>query len=173
MKLSLLLPLFMVALAPWSIAKSASFDAMLHFSQRATLSVPVSGIIDKINIAVGQRVSIDEVLLSLNPTRFAAAVIRAEAEVKIKTSNQLESTRDFEHAQELYDRAVLSNVELENAKLKYNRSVAELEATQAKLSQAKYDLEHSTIAAPFEAWAIVPPLSKQITLALSGESVCS
>lgn len=49
---------------------------------------------------------------------------------------------------------MLSNVELENAKLNTDRADAACRQAQALLTHASYELEHSKIAAPFDGWVL-------------------
>jgi len=88
--------------------------------------------------------------LSLNKTPFEAAVKQAEAHVSKAAASQREADRDLEQLNELYERGVLSKVELENGQLNQRRANADHEAAQASLTQAKYNLEHSVITAPFD-----------------------
>lgn len=152
-KKTLYFQLFVVSLfvlmVPVCLANATVYDATVHFANRVTLSVPVSGVIKSVNVTVGQRVQAEKILVELDQVPFVAAVAQAKAEVVISTTKQTEATRDYGQAQELYDRTVLSNVELENAKLKANRATAAFNAAQAYLALAKYNLAHSKVIAPF------------------------
>jgi len=134
---------------PFSLANSAVYDAKVQFANRVTLSVPVSGVIKSVNAVVGQRTQTGKILVELDQIPFAGAVVQANADVTINASKKTEAIRDHEQAQELYDRTVLSNVELENARLKADRAVAAYNTAKAKLTLADFNLKHSKIIAPF------------------------
>ncbi len=138
-----------VLLAPLSLINAATYDATVQFANRVTLGVPVSGVIKSVNITVGQRAQAGKVLVELDQVPFVTAVTQAKAQVVIHTTKQAEAIRDYEQAQALYDRTVLSNVELENARLKATRATAVFNAAQARLKLAKYNLLHSKVIAPF------------------------
>ncbi len=141
--------LLFVLIVPVGLANATVYDATVHFANRVTFSVPVSGIIKSVNVTVGQRVQAGKILVELDQIPFVAAVAQAKAEVIINTTKQTEATRDYGQAQELYDRTVLSNVELENAKLKADRATAAFNAAQAHLTLTKYNLANSKVIAPF------------------------
>lgn len=131
-------------------AYAAPYDAKIQFTQRIVLSVPVSGEIAQVNINRGDQFKSGDVLLALNKVPFEASVQKAQAQVNSTQALLREADRDHQHLLELYDRGVLSKVELENAELKLKRATADFNAAQAKLTQANYDLQHSMITAPFD-----------------------
>ena len=111
--------LFMAVYSIWMPAFAAPYDANVHFAHRIILSVPVSGEINQVNVKAGQAVNAGDILIALDKTPFEVAVIQAQAAVTTHATEQREAERDFEQLQELYDRGVLSTVELENSELNY------------------------------------------------------
>lgn len=61
-----LLALALAALAPLATAQPAEFVGLLYPVREAALSVHVAGVVDRVNVAVGQRVRRGQVLLSLD-----------------------------------------------------------------------------------------------------------
>lgn len=162
-------------------AMAAGTDATIAFARRVELGFPVSGVIDKVEVAAGQRVTKGQPLARLEDTPFRSAVEQAEAEVIVRSADRDEAARDYKQAKELYDRAVLSSVELENARNKAQRTEAALKDARARLTQARYALSRSQLTAPFDAWvldvravpgtAVVSTLESraQLVLAAQGE----
>lgn len=130
---------------------AADYEAMIDFAPRIELSVPVSGVIKTVNVASGQRVAKDDVLLSLDPVPFKAEKDLAQSRVTALQTLLTESQRDLKHQQELFDRTVLSLVELQDAELREKRDRAQLESARAQLIQAAYAFESSRLIAPFDA----------------------
>lgn len=145
-------------------ANAANYDAMVSFSNKITLSLPVTGIVNKVNIARGAQVTAGQTLLELEQVPFTTAVTRARAGVTRYKTQKTEADRDLSHAQELYDRAVLSAVSLENAKLAHERATAELDAAEAKLIKANYNLTHSRLLAPFDGWILAVHVQENETI---------
>lgn len=145
------------ALAVWFfplVALAAGYDATVQWGQRLELGLPVSGVIRSVDVEPGARVHRGQLLLALEDVPFRAAVEQAEARVTERRADRDETARDYRQAKELYDRTVLSAVDLENARLKANRAGAALKAAGAQLSQARYELNHSRITAPFDGWVL-------------------
>ena len=115
-------------------------DATVQWARRIELGLGVSGVIKTVSAEAGARVAKGQVLVALDETPFKAALDKARTE-------RDEAVRDYKQARELYDRTVLAKVELENAQ---NKSVR----AQARFEEAKYQLERSRIAAPFDAWVL-------------------
>lgn len=143
--------LFVVNCCIGTITYAAEYDAVIDFSPRHELSLPVSGIIKSLNVTAGQRLSKGDEMLSLDPVPFKAARTYAQSRVTVQQTVLTESQRDLEQQQELYDRTVLAHVELENAELRVKRDVAVLENAKAQLAEADYGLKYSKLIAPFDA----------------------
>ena len=77
--------------------------------------------------------------------------MHAESRVAVQQTLLVESLRDFSNRQELFDRTVLSTVQLENSELKVKRDKAFLKSAEAQLAVANYDLSYSRLSAPFDA----------------------
>lgn len=135
-------------------ALGADVEGTVQYARTATLSVPVSGMVVAVKVEPGAAVKNGELLLALDDTPFRAAVAEAEAAVARATADRTEAERDYKQAQELFERTVLSTVELENAKLKRDRGAAAHKAAQARLLNAQYQLNRSRITAPFDGRVI-------------------
>jgi len=115
-------------------------DGTVQWARRVELGLSVSGTIKTVAVEAGARVAKGQVLVALDDTPFKAEFDQARAD-------RDEAARDYKQAQQLFERTVLSTVELENAKLKSVRA-------QARYAQAKYQLDRSRIVAPFDAWVL-------------------
>lgn len=125
----------------WVLATAAwGADGTVQWARRVELGLGTSGTIKTVAAEAGARVAKGQVLVALDDTPFRAELDQARAD-------RDEATRDYKQAQQLFERTVLSAVELENAKLKSVRA-------QARYAQAKYQLDRSRIAAPFDAWVL-------------------
>jgi RND family efflux transporter MFP subunit len=123
----------------------------MEWSRRSVLALPVSGVVASVAAEAGARVAAGQVLAALDAAPFAAAVAAAEAQLARRKVEHDEAARDARQAQELYDRTVLSTVELENAKMKLTRAAAAVQEAQATLARERYRLRVSSLRAPFAA----------------------
>lgn len=115
-------------------------DGTVQWARRVELGLGASGAIRTVAVEAGARATKGQVLVALDDTPFRAELDQARAD-------RDEAARDYKQAQQLFERTVLSAVELENAKLKSVRA-------QARYAQAKYRFDQSRIVAPFDAWVL-------------------
>jgi RND family efflux transporter MFP subunit len=132
-------------------ATAADVEALVQWSRRTELAAPVSGVVASVAVNAGERAAKGQLLLALDDEPFRAAVQEAEALLARRKSERDEAARDAKQAQELYDRTVLSTVELENAKMKLARADAGYKQANAMLDRARYRLRVSALRAPFDA----------------------
>ena len=90
-------------------------------------------------------------MLSLDAVPLKAKKDIAQSRVSALQTILTESQRDLKHKQELFDRTVLSLVELQDAELREKRDRAHLETARAQLVHATYDFDSSRLLAPFDA----------------------
>jgi multidrug efflux system membrane fusion protein len=144
----------------------ADIDARIFWAQRIEMGVPVSGVVEKVPVNTGMRLKKGEVMLVLEQTPFTTALTEAQAALVQAAGVQKESRRDYTQTQELYDRGLVSNVELENAKLRKEAGEAAYRAAMARVKRAKYELSRSVLRAPFDGLV----LSKKVDV---GETLIS
>ena len=132
-------------------AQGAEVPAVLQWSQRVELSTPVSGVVQAVNVAVGERVRQGQVLLRLDERIYASRVEEAAAMVARNQEDVAEAQRDLKRVQELYDRTVISVSELEQARLRQARAAALLKESQARQRQEMKNRADTLLRAPFDA----------------------
>jgi len=130
------------------------YAASLDFARKITLGFPVSGNVERVDITAGQAVKAGQALAALDSLPYRAAEIEAQSRLTIAATENTQAQRDYRLAKELYDRTVLASVELEDAKLKAERSAARRRQADAGLSKATYELANTKITAPFDAWVL-------------------
>ena len=133
---------------------AAGFDAKVQWARRVMLSVPVSGVVQTISVDTGQAIKKGQLLLQLEQTPFATELAAAKAAQAQAGGDRHVARRDLGQTRELYERGLISNVELENAELKLKRAVAGWNAARARVQRAQYELAHSQIKAPFDGWLL-------------------
>ncbi len=132
-------------------ALAADHAASLDWSGRVSLTLPVAGVLDRVDVQAGQTVKKDELLAALNPTLYKAGVAEARADLDRLTQEAADAGRDLERVTELYARTVASTTELDAAKLRHARAQSGLAAAQARVEKARRLLAESELRAPFDA----------------------
>ena len=137
-----------------SHAAASEYQAALDWSQRVELSTPVSGVVKKILVDVGDTVPKNAVLLILDDREFQAKVNEAQAEVASKTALRDEAKRELERSEELYERTILSDHDLQLARIGFKKAQASYQGALKQMASAKMELEYSTVRAPLDAIVI-------------------
>lgn len=140
--------LLLIGLLP---ARAAEYTGVLEWSQRTELALPVSGVVETVEVSPGQIVQAGQLLLRLDLTPFKAQVAELRAELDRYGEELADAKRELERAQELYARTVTSTTELDAAKLRHARAAAGLAAAQARLERARWQLAQAELRAPFNA----------------------
>lgn len=132
-------------------SQAAQFEATLQWSKRVQLGMPVSGVVQEVYADVGQKLPKDGKLLQLDNTVFKVSVMQARSLLNSKEAQYKEAEREMHRSQELYDRTVLSDHELQVAKDNKVMAEAQRDHARAMLVKAKQELKYSTLRAPFNA----------------------
>jgi RND family efflux transporter MFP subunit len=141
--------LLLLPLLP-AMVQAAEYPALLDWSGRVTLTLPVSGVLNHVAAQAGQTVKQGELLASLEPSLFKAGVAEARADIDRLNQEQVDAHADQQRVQELYARTVTSTTELEAANLRFARANASLAAAQAQLERARRLLVETELRAPFD-----------------------
>ena len=151
-RLKLLLGLMLITLS--SAVFAETWDARLHWVQRVELGTPVSGIIAEVSVMPGYRAQKGQLLLRLDTKPLQARIDGLEAERIGRVHGRDEARRELTRTQELYERTLLADHDLDLAKIALAGSEGILKTTEAQLVQARWELEYSQIRAPFDAWVL-------------------
>lgn len=154
----------MAALIP-QILWAADMPATLQWSQRVELSLPVSGVVQSVNVNVGDLVRKGQVLLSLDGAIYQAKVAEIRAAITRLAAEATEAGRDFERVQELHARTVVATAELDQARLRLTRTEALLAEARASLRQQQKVLADATLRAPFNALVVARQVEPGMSVA--------
>ncbi|PSW11345.1 efflux RND transporter periplasmic adaptor subunit [Photobacterium sanctipauli] len=119
-----------------SAQASNAFPGKAEAAQRAQLSFQVAGEIEKISVNVGQKVGKGQVLAEIDDHDYRLAFEAKLAEFELAKSQ-------FERAKQLHAKKLISTDQFDRNETSYKAAIANLE-------QAKTDLEHTLIKAPFD-----------------------
>lgn len=147
-----LLPLLALALS--GAAAAAELEAQLEWLPAVALSTPVEGRVDEVRVLEGQALKHGELLLKLDERPFRIELARRKAELEGFDVRFEEVEREWDRAQELFERDLISDHDLELARIAYAEAEAARAALVATLQQAELMLEYSHLKAPFDAWLV-------------------
>lgn len=148
---SLKLAIVSIALAASAVPAVAmqSIDATLHWARRVELGMPVSGVVQEVYVDNGQQVLTGQALVMLDPRGFEARLAGARARLAGVMPALAEAREEFGRAEDLYDRTLLSEHDLELTKIAVAKLEAERQHADARVARAALRLERSTLRAPF------------------------
>ena len=129
-------------------------EAQLDWAELHYASVPVEGFVDQVMVREGQRVKQGDKLLQLDTTLLSATLKQSRARVAALLPVLADAKREYNDAKALYEQTVLSDVELQRAKMGFDVASAKHEEAEAKLAADKALLARAAQYAPWDAWVI-------------------
>lgn len=142
-------------------AQAQNLSDALENGELLILGVGVSGQIDQVLVAPGEKVSKGQRLLTLNTERYQSSVNAAGAVVEfLKFKAQL-SEEDYARQRELYEEGSFSTVELQMLELGVKQAKSELATARADYQAAKQDMVSAQITAPADGEIVAVPLPGQ------------
>ena len=120
----------------------------LWAADEVPLTTAVSGVVEKVFVKPGQRVSKGKVLLQLDRTILQARLDEAVAEQARAQAEASDAKREVDRAQELFNRTVSSVTELDAAALRQARAQAALATADARRVIAQKNLHNAELRAP-------------------------
>ncbi|MCU7815928.1 MAG: biotin/lipoyl-binding protein [Candidatus Thiodiazotropha sp. (ex Rostrolucina anterorostrata)] len=93
-------------------------EAVTDWSNRVELTTLASGMVGRVNVAVGATVSRGELLLELDQRRFKTKLAAAESRLEAATQQNSEAKRELDRALELYDRTLLRIMNVNRRRLR-------------------------------------------------------
>ncbi len=134
-----------------SVAQAIEIDARVNWAQKVELRIPVTGIITTLKVEAGQLVKRKDLLIALDDRVFKANVRQQQADVKLRKLNLEEAKRELDRMQQLYDRTMLSEHDLQMAKNHVTEAESAWINAKSGLTRARVALDHSQLRAPFDA----------------------
>jgi RND family efflux transporter MFP subunit len=125
----------------------------LDGSENADIRARVTGYLQKRDYQEGSYVKEGDLLFEIDPRPFEAALAQAKSELGQVQATQAAAQADFERAQELYNRKVISVQEYENKRQLNQAQVAKAQALEAATQTAQLNLDYTKITAPVDGIA--------------------
>lgn len=128
--------------------------ATLAWVDRIELSSPLSSQVARVAVTDGEQVAAGTLLIQLDQGALIAQRDAARAKVRETQLALAEAQRERDRQQELYDRTLLSEHEVNTAQIAYNRANSSHHTARADLALKQRRLEYSEIRAPYAARVI-------------------
>lgn len=131
-------------------ARELRISGITRASQRATLAFLVAGTLSERPVDLGQSVKAGEVVGRIYNPALGPAVAANEARVRELDSRLEQLDRDVRRSEELRDRNLISEQELERVRTDLSSTRASRDLALANLAEARNQLQESSLKAPFD-----------------------
>lgn len=133
---------------------AAELQGVLGWSGIATMGFAVPGTVDSVEVQPGARVSKGQLLVRLEQRPFLLEAQKYRAATETIEPLLFDAKVELTQAEELYDRTVLSQIELQKVDARYRGLQAQSRVAQKDYELAKWRQEKSSLQAPFDAVVI-------------------
>lgn len=130
-----------------AVVQAAEFSATLDWGNRRQAAFVVPGVVDKVAVNVGELVKPKQLLAQLEQQPFVLMRNAAQARADMLGPRVFDAKQDYDQAQELYQRTVLSQIELQKAETRYKGVQAEQVAARNEYELAQWNLNKTALYA--------------------------
>lgn len=135
-------------LAPQSFTLYSEYPANIEGVLSIEIRPRIQGYIEEINVDEGASVKKGELLFKLNSEEYEQAVRSAEASLKVAEANLNTAQMEVDRQNPLVEKGIVSDFDLETAKLNVASQKASIAVAKANLINAKTNLSYCYIKSP-------------------------
>ena len=128
------------------------FPGKIRAQQFVEVRARVEGYLEDMMFAEGTYVKKDQVLFIIYPKQYKAQVDRAEALVTKNKAIALKAERDLARIRPLYEQKAASQLDLDNAIAAYESAKADVQVSEANLTEARLALSYTTVRSPISGY---------------------
>lgn len=125
------------------------FVGTVNFDKKSKIASESSGIAEKINFEVGQKVKKDEVLLQIDSDILDAQIKAAIAAVNMYEVQLKNAKKNYERYAALIEKKSISQKVFDDAKVEYDVANENLTSSKAKLNELNIQKSKKIIKAPY------------------------
>lgn len=133
-----------------NVPLSYDYPARVKSPSQVEIHARVSGILLKQHYQDGQQVKAGDVLYTIEPKAYQAAVDRAKAQVLMEQARLRQAEREKKRVEGLYREKAVSEQERDQAISAYELAEAGLVGAQAALKEAQLNLDYTQVKAPID-----------------------
>ncbi len=119
-------------------------------SDTSSLSFPVSGTVQTVDVNAGAQVQSGQVLATLDPEPFEINVTSARSQLQSAEANFENQRVNLDRQKELFEREWVAKAAYDQALAAYESAEGELNLARSRLSSAQRDLNNARLTAPFD-----------------------
>ncbi|MCB1909053.1 MAG: efflux RND transporter periplasmic adaptor subunit [Rhodocyclaceae bacterium] len=124
------------------------YPARVHGSREVEIRPRVGGILERRNYVEGARVEAGQSLFTIDPQPYRMATARAEADLAAARARVAQAGREVKRLRPLIDAKLASRRDLDNAESSLQIANAEQQGAEARLREARLNLEYTRVESP-------------------------
>ncbi len=160
--------IFCIYIFSSAICFAQSVDGVLEWGNETVLAFPVTGVVKTVGVKAGEKVKKGQLLAQLDKQPFIIKIKKYKAKVGEIQPLIFDAKLDMAHAEELYERTVLSEVELQKTEAHLKGLLARETVAQSDVDLAQWQYNKSRLVSPFNG--IVTQLNLQEGMVISEEN---
>jgi multidrug efflux system membrane fusion protein len=141
-------PVTVATVQPKDVTSWQEFSGRLEAVDRVQVRPRVAGAIQAVHFREGALVKQGDLLVTIDPATYEAAVAQAQAQVAAAESRVDLTKLELDRGRRLSDGKTISQSDLDTRAGAYNEAQANLRAAQAALQTAQLNLDYTQVRAP-------------------------
>ncbi len=137
-----------IAAEPREVGVSYEYVGQTAGYREVEVRSRVNGIVLKRNFKEGATVKQGESLFTIDPAPFQVALARAEADLGVAQARSEQAQRDVKRLKPVVEAKAVSQKELDDATSAARITEAEVKSAQARVNEAKLNLQYTRVEAP-------------------------
>lgn len=133
-----------------AITQTVTATGKIYPEVQVTITPEVSGEVIELPVKEGQRVTKGQLLMKIKPDFYNALRDQAAAGLASSYASLSRSESEYKRVKNLFEKGLVSEAELEQARSQYEITKAQHEQADAALKQANENLRKTTIYSPME-----------------------
>lgn len=130
-------------------AEELVLDATLEAVDQSTIAAQTNARVDALPVDVGDYVEKGQVIVRFRATEQRARTAGAQAALREAEARMADAQLEYERAQALADRGILSKAALDKATAAWKSARARFEATSASANEVAEQADHTVVRAPY------------------------
>ncbi len=139
-----------VAPSPANELEKRTLSGVLHPVDESVLSFEIPGVVQTVNVNLGDRFSKGEVLATIDRKLFELAVRQREGQLSEAKSRLTEAKIDYERKALLEKTKAIPQADVDVAKARYQSLLDQVEVAQTQVAIALEDLADTSLVAPYD-----------------------
>ncbi|GES44384.1 MexE family multidrug efflux RND transporter periplasmic adaptor subunit [Rhizobium dioscoreae] len=142
------IPVTVAAVEPRDVTSWQEFSGRLEAIDRVEIRPRVAGAIQSVHFREGALVKQGDLLVTIDPAPYEAAVAQAQAQVGAAKATLNLTKVEVDRGQKLFDNKTISQSDMDTRASNYAAAEANLKAAQATLQTAQLNLDYTQVRAP-------------------------